>query len=54
MSDYEPNLNYRKCKWCGFRPKKECKYCPQCGREYREVYSKKEEKTMLEGFKFSL
>jgi len=53
MSDYKPNLNYRKCKWCGHKPLKDVgKYCTKCGKPYKDVYTKEEEETMPKGFLF--
>jgi len=32
-------VNYRKCRYCGYRPKQEPgKFCCKCGREYDEVH----------------
>jgi len=38
------SLNYKKCRFCGYRPQKEpSKFCTSCGREYKEIYNKEDE-----------
>jgi rubrerythrin len=55
MTEQTPQINYRKCKWCGHKPEKEPnKFCPKCGKSYKDVYSKLEEETMPEGFRFTI
>jgi len=49
--EYELSINYRSCKWCGYRPQKEpSKYCFKCGKPYKDVYSKQEAETMPKRF----
>jgi hypothetical protein len=51
----EEKINYRKCKWCGYKPQKEPgRYCLKCGKPYKDVYSRQEAETMPEGFKFTV